>query len=78
MIPEKMRMPERNRTVHTGLSATTVSMNGIDGLFHCQPCQNPPSQSEVNMPSPPMRNSQKLQLAAASECSVVLKIRGIT
>ena len=40
---------ERNRTIHTGLRATTVSMNGMDGLFHCQPCQNPPSQRAVNI-----------------------------
>ena len=71
-------IPEKKRTIHTGLSATTVSMNGIAGLFHCQPCQKPPSHSAVNMPSPPTRKSQKLQLASASECSVVLKIRGMT
>jgi hypothetical protein len=37
-IPRKIITPEKNRTVHTGLSATTVSMNGMDGLFHCHPC----------------------------------------
>ena len=65
-IPEKIMTPEKKRTSQTGFSATTVSINGIDGLFHCQPCQKPPSQSVTKKPRPPIIMSQKLQLARAS------------
>jgi len=29
-MPVNIRIPEKKRTSHTGLSATTVSMNGIE------------------------------------------------
>ena len=35
--------PEMNRTSQMGFRAMTVSMKGICQLFHCQPCQKPPS-----------------------------------
>ena len=41
-IPRKIIVPEKKRTSQIGFSAFTVSMNGIAGLFHCQPCQKPP------------------------------------
>src|SRR5207248_5954992 len=71
VIPANIKIPEKKRTVQTGFSATTVSMNGIEGLFHCHPCQKPPSQRVTKNPSPPTMKNQKLQFASASECSVV-------
>ena len=71
-IPTKISTPEKNRTVQTGFKATTVSINGMAGLFHCHPCQKPPNQSVTKNPRPPIMMLQKLQLASASECSLVL------
>ena len=50
--------------------------NGIDGLFHCQPCQKPPSHSVVKKPKPPIIINQKLQLARASLYNFVFHMRG--
>lgn len=57
-MPTNIRMPEKKRTSHTGCSATTVSMNGMAQLFHCQPYQNPPSQRVTKKPRPPIMKLQ--------------------
>src|SRR5271157_2324484 len=65
VIPRKIKIPEKKRTVQTGFRAFTVSMNGIEVLFHWYPCQRPPSHSVTNILRPPIRKNQKLQFASA-------------
>src|SRR5579871_1378422 len=77
-MPQKIITPEKKRTSQTGCRATTVSMNGIEGLFHCQPCQNPPSHSVTKKPRPPTMHSQNVQFASLSLYRVVRHIRGTT
>lgn len=48
----------KKRTSQTGLRATTVSMKGMDTLFHCQPCQKPPSHRVTKKPRPPIISIQ--------------------
>ena len=39
-MPAKINAPEKKRTVQTGLSATTVSMKGMAGLFPASPAKS--------------------------------------
>ena len=69
-MPAKISAPEKKRTVQTGLSATTVSGKEWRGCSAAIPARSRPSQGYEENPRPPIMNSQKVQSASASDCSL--------